>query len=67
MTPPPRIAVLVPCRNEAATVGAVVDGFRSALPQSVVHVYDNGSDDGTAAVAREAGAVVFSSAEASDR
>lgn len=58
MTPPPRIAVLVPCRNEAATVATVVSGFRHALPQCVVHVYDNGSDDGTADVARRAGAIV---------
>lgn len=58
MTPPPRIAVLVPCRNEAATVAQVVRGFRQALPQCTVHVYDNGSADGTADVARGAGAIV---------
>jgi glycosyltransferase involved in cell wall biosynthesis len=58
LTPPPRIAVLVPCRNEAATVAQVVRGFRQALPQCTVHVYDNGSDDGTADVARRAGAIV---------
>ena len=58
MTAPPRIAVLVPCRNEAATVATVVTGFRSALPQCTVHVYDNGSNDGTAEVARRAGAIV---------
>jgi glycosyltransferase involved in cell wall biosynthesis len=58
LTPPPRIAVLVPCRNEAATVAQVIRGFRDALPQCTVHVYDNGSDDGTAGVARGAGAIV---------
>ena len=58
MTPPPRIAVLVPCRNEAATVAQVIHAFRDALPQCTVHVYDNGSDDGTAGVARGAGAIV---------
>ena len=58
MTPSPRIAVLVPCRNEAATVAQVVHGFRDALPHCVIHVYDNGSVDGTAAVARGAGAIV---------
>ena len=58
MTAPPRVAVLVPCRNEAATVATVVTGFRAALPQCTVHVYDNGSDDGTAEVARRAGAIV---------
>ena len=46
MTAQPRIAVLVPCRNEAATVGTVVADFRAALPQCAVYVYDNGSVDG---------------------
>src|SRR5438477_4998361 len=53
-----RIAVLVPCRNEAATVARVVQDFRSALSDCVVYVYDNGSSDGTGDVARGAGAVV---------
>ena len=54
----PRIAVLVPCYNEALTIAAVVRGFREALPQAVVYVYDNNSGDGTAEAARAAGAVV---------
>lgn len=58
MTPRPRVAVLVPCRNEAATVAKVVTDFRTALPQSDIYVYDNGSTDGTALVARSAGAIV---------
>ena len=53
-----RIAVLVPCRNEAATVAAVVDGFRASLPHARCHVFDNRSDDGTAGIARAAGAAV---------
>jgi len=53
-----RIAVLVPCCNEAATVAAVVSGFRMALPAAEVYVYDNNSSDGTADRAREAGATV---------
>ncbi len=52
------IAVLIPCRNEAPTVGRVVAGFRAALPASRILVYDNASSDGTADVARAAGAVV---------
>jgi hypothetical protein len=56
--PPARIAVLVPCRNEAATVAKVVRDFHAALPQCDVYVYDNGSSDGTAGVARSAGATV---------
>jgi glycosyltransferase involved in cell wall biosynthesis len=53
-----RIAVLVPCYNEAGTVAAVVRGFRKALPAAVVYVYDNNSSDDTVACAREAGATV---------
>jgi glycosyltransferase involved in cell wall biosynthesis len=52
------VAVLVPCFNEAVAIGAVVAGFRAALPQATVYVYDNNSQDGTAAAARAAGAVV---------
>ncbi len=55
-----RIAVLVPCRNEAASISKVVQDFRSALPGAAVFVYDNNSDDQTAELAREAGAVVRS-------
>lgn len=53
-----RVAVLVPCRNEAVTVGHVVAAMRAALPGADVHVYDNASTDDTAAVARAAGALV---------
>ncbi len=52
------IAVLVPCHNEEAGIGAVVAGFRAALPGAVVYVFDNGSTDRTAEVARSAGASV---------
>lgn len=54
----PQIAVLIPCYNEAATVGQVVAGFRAALPAAVIYVYDNNSSDRTAEIARAAGAVV---------
>lgn len=54
----PRIAVLVPCYNEAAAVATVVADFRKALPAAEIYVYDNNSRDNTAAVAREAGAIV---------
>lgn len=56
----PRIAVLVPCYNEEAAVASVVAAFRSALPAAEIYVYDNNSRDRTAAVAREAGAIVRS-------
>lgn len=51
-------AVLVPCYNEALTVGKVVDDFHRVLPGATVYVYDNNSSDGTAAIACRHGAVV---------
>jgi glycosyltransferase involved in cell wall biosynthesis len=53
-----RIAVLVPCYNEAATVADVVRGFRAALPQAAIYVYDNNSRDDTSAIAAREGAIV---------
>lgn len=53
-----KIAVLIPCFNEAKTIGSVIAGFKEALPEAVVYVYDNNSSDGTDRLAREAGAVV---------
>jgi hypothetical protein len=53
-----KIVVLVPCHNEAATVGAVVRDFQTHLPMADIYVYDNASTDHTAAIAREAGAQV---------
>ncbi len=50
-----KIAVLIPCYNEATTIGAVIAGFRAALPGADIFVYDNNSRDGTAAAARAAG------------
>lgn len=52
------VAVLVPCYNEAITVGKVVDDFKAALPKAVIYVYDNNSTDDTARIAAEHGAVV---------
>lgn len=54
----PRIAVLVPCYNEAVTVAKVVEDFRRALPGAAIHVFDNNSKDDTAAIARAHGARV---------
>lgn len=54
----PRIAVLLPCYNEAAAIGQTVADFRAALPDAEIYVYDNNSSDKTAEVAAAAGAVV---------
>lgn len=53
-----KIAVLVPCYNESATIEKVIQDFKSALPDAVIYVYDNNSSDGTAEIAEKAGAVV---------
>jgi len=52
------IAVLLPCYNEATTIAAVISGFRRALPDASIFVYDNNSSDGTADAAMAAGAIV---------
>ncbi|MFQ5428826.1 MAG: glycosyltransferase family 2 protein [Phycisphaerae bacterium] len=55
----PRIAVLIPCYNEAATVQQVVNDFRRELPDARIYVFDNNSTDETGNLARSAGAVVI--------
>jgi glycosyltransferase involved in cell wall biosynthesis len=54
----PKIAVVIPCFNEEATIGKVVADFHAALPDGTVYVYDNNSTDRTAERAATAGAVV---------
>ena len=56
----PRIAVLLPCYNEEAAIAETVLGFRAALPDAKVYVYDNNSRDRTMDRARAAGAIVRS-------
>ena len=57
-SPMDKIAVLIPCYNEAATIEKVVRDFRAVLPEAVIYVYDNNSTDHTDEIARAAGAVV---------
>jgi glycosyltransferase involved in cell wall biosynthesis len=54
----PDIAILLPCYNEEQTIAKVVGDFKAALPGATVYVYDNNSTDGSAEIARRAGAVV---------
>lgn len=53
-----QVAVLIPCHNEERAIKRVVEDFRRALPQASIYVYDNASQDQTAAVAASAGAIV---------
>ena len=53
-----RVAVLLPCYNEEQTVADTIAAFQLYLPNSEIWVCDNNSSDGTAEVARQAGARV---------
>ncbi len=53
-----KIAVLIPCYNEAHTIEKVVRDVQTALPEAVIYVYDNNCTDNTAILAEQAGAVV---------
>lgn len=53
-----KIAVLIPCYNEAKTIERVVKDYKKALPKADVYVYDNNSTDKTSELAENAGAIV---------
>jgi len=53
-----KIAVLVPCYNEAQTIGTVVADYKNLLPKADIYVFDNNSTDGSGDIAREAGAII---------
>lgn len=53
-----RIAVIIPCFNEEASIVSVIDGFAKALPSAAIYVYDNNSADATVEVARNSGAII---------
>lgn len=53
-----KIAVLIPCYNEAKTIKKVVEDYKKALPNADIYVYDNNSTDHTDEIARKAGAIV---------
>jgi glycosyltransferase involved in cell wall biosynthesis len=55
-----RVAVLIPCYNEALTIAEVVRSFHKELPTARIYVFDNNSTDATPTVALEAGATVMS-------
>lgn len=53
-----KIAVLIPCYNEAKTIEKVVKDYKAVLPNASIYVYDNNSSDGTDKIAKKAGAIV---------
>lgn len=53
-----KIAVLIPCYNEAITIAKVIEDFKRELPGSSIFVYDNNSSDDTAEIAKAHGAIV---------
>lgn len=59
MATPATVSVVIPAMNEAAAIGDVVRGLRSVADWHEIIVVDDGSTDGTAAVAGEAGARVI--------
>jgi glycosyltransferase involved in cell wall biosynthesis len=54
----PRVAVLIPCYNEAEAIATVVRDFAAVLPEASIYVYDNNSTDETRSRASDAGAIV---------
>lgn len=53
-----KMAVIIPCYNEAKTIKKVITDFKKALHHVDFHVYDNNSIDNTYKIAKEAGAIV---------
>ena len=55
----PSLTILIPCLNEELGVATVVREYAAAFPRADILVVDNGSEDLTAAAAKEAGAAII--------
>lgn len=53
-----KIAILIPCYNEEKTIAKVIRDWKNALPEAVIYVYNNNSDDKTAEIAKEQGGAI---------
>jgi glycosyltransferase involved in cell wall biosynthesis len=53
-----KIAILIPCFNEEATIRKVINDFQLSVPDALVYVFDNASTDNTANIAIDSGAIV---------
>jgi hypothetical protein len=54
----PKVLIIIPAHNEAASIAGVIDDIRSSLAAGIV-VIDDGSSDDTARIAIEAGVEVL--------
>ena len=52
------IAILIPCYNEAMTIGNVIDTFKNQFKDAPIYVYDNNSTDDTVRIAEKKGAII---------
>lgn len=54
-----KVVTLIPCLNEASSIQKTISDVKKAVPDSSIIVIDNGSTDGTASLAKSAGATVL--------
>jgi len=54
----PKIAIIIPCYNEAITIKNVIEDCKKYLPQAEVYVCDNNSTDNTVDIAKQFGATI---------
>jgi glycosyltransferase involved in cell wall biosynthesis len=56
----PSLSIIIPAKNEAVSIGMLVERIRNLYPQAEVLVIDDGSSDNTPKIAEGAGALVIS-------
>jgi len=56
----PEVSVIIPANNEAQTIGELINKTKALYPEFEIIVVNDGSTDETGAVAKDAGAIVYS-------